>query len=52
MPTEHFKNKEAYRRNMAYRHIHGLPFRATNVVVGGRKHKVKHSGRKVDRKRR
>lgn len=52
MPTEHFKNKEAYRRNMAYRHIHGIPFTASNVVVGGKEHKVKHSGRAVDRKRR
>lgn len=51
MPTEHFKNKEAYRKNMAYRHIHNIPFTAKDVVVGGREHKVKHSGRAVDRKR-
>jgi hypothetical protein len=43
MPVEHFKDKEAYRRNMAYRHIHGIPFNAEEVVVGGRKHKVQHS---------
>lgn len=43
MPTEHFKSKEAYRKNMAYRHIHGIPMNAEEVVVGGRKHKVKHS---------
>jgi hypothetical protein len=45
MPTEHFKNKEAYRKNMAYRHMHDIPFSANEVVVGGRKHKVKHSKR-------
>lgn len=43
MPVEHFKSKEAYRRNLAYRHMHGIPFSAEAVVVGGRKHKVKHS---------
>lgn len=43
MPTERFKSKEAYRKNMAYRHIHGIPFTAKDVVVGGKKHKVKHS---------
>lgn len=43
MPTEHFKSKEAYRKNMAYRHIHGIPFTAKDVVVGGKEHAVKHS---------
>ncbi len=43
MPTEHFKSKEAYRKNMAYRHMHDIPFTAANVVVGGKEHKVKHS---------
>ena len=43
MPTEHFKSKEAYRKNLAYRHMHGIPFTAKNVVVGGTEHKVKHS---------
>lgn len=43
MPTEHFKSKEAYRKNMAYRHMHGIPFTAKNVVVGGKEHAVKHS---------
>lgn len=43
MPTEHFKSKEAYRKNLAYRHMHGIPFTAKDVVVGGKKHKVKHS---------
>lgn len=43
MPTEHFKNREAYRKNLAYRHMHGIPFTAKDVVVGGREHKVKHT---------
>jgi hypothetical protein len=43
MPVEHFKSKEAYRKNMAYRHIHGIPFTAKSVVVGGKEHTVKHS---------
>lgn len=43
MPVEHFKSKEAYRKNMAYRHMHGIPFTAVDVVVGGKEHKVKHS---------
>lgn len=42
MPVEHFKSKEAYRKNLAYRHIHNIPFRAESVVVGGRSHRVKH----------
>lgn len=43
MPVEHFRSKEAYRRNMAYRHMHGIPFSAEEVVVGGKRHKVQHS---------
>lgn len=43
MPVEHFKNEEAYHKNLAYRHIHGIPFRAESVVVGGKEHEVKHS---------
>jgi hypothetical protein len=43
MPTERFKSKEAYRKNMAYRHMHGIPFTAKTVVVGGKAHEVKHS---------
>ena len=50
MPVEHFKSKEAYRKNLAYRHIHGIPFKAKDVVVGGKKHKVKHSKSKERRK--
>ena len=44
VPTEHFKSKEAYRKNMAYRHMNDIPFTAVDVVVGGKEHKVKHSG--------
>lgn len=43
MPVEHFKSKEAYRKNMAYRHMHGIPFTATTAVVADKAHKVKHS---------
>lgn len=43
MPTLHFASKEGYRKNMAYRHIHGIPDTATDVVVAGKEHKVKHS---------
>ena len=56
MPVEHFKSKEAYRKNMAYRHIHGIPFTAKEVVVGGKAHEVKHSTNpqreKIDAKQR
>jgi hypothetical protein len=43
MPVDKFKSKEAYRKNLAYRHMHGIPFTAADVVVGGSEHKVKHS---------
>lgn len=56
MPVEHFKSKEAYRKNMAYRHIHGIPFTAAKVVVGGKAHEVKHSNnparKKIDARQR
>lgn len=56
MPTERFKSKEAYRKNMAYRHIHGIPFTAKDVVVGGKEHAVKHSNspsrKRIDAKQR
>lgn len=48
MPVERFKSKAAYRKNLAYRHLHGIPFRAVTVVVAGKPHRVKHSGRAVD----
>ncbi len=43
MPIEHFKSKEAERKNLAYRHMHGIPYTATTAVVAGKSHKVKHS---------
>lgn len=43
MPVEHFKSKESERKNLAYRHIHGIPYTATTAVVAGKAHKVKHS---------
>lgn len=42
MPTEHFKSPESYRKYRAYTHIHGIPTHAKDVVVAGKKHKVKH----------
>ena len=50
-PVEHFRSKEAYRRNLAYRHIHGIPMTASRVVVGGRSHKVDHSRETPARRR-
>ena len=44
MPVEHFRNKQAYRKWNAYRHIHGIKApHLKEVVVGGKRHKVKHS---------
>lgn len=43
MPIEHFASKEKYRRNLAYRHMYGIPFTAKKVVVGGKAHTVKHT---------
>lgn len=48
-PVEHFRSKAAEMRNLAYRHIHGIPYTATSAVVDGHEHKVKHS---TSRKRR
>ena len=42
VPTENFKSEEAYRKSRAYTHIHGIPTHAKDVVVAGKKHKVKH----------
>lgn len=49
MPTEHFKSNEAYRKSRAYTHIHHIPTHAKNVVVAGKRHKVKHSKRRGGR---
>jgi hypothetical protein len=43
MPVERFKSREAERKNLAYRHIHDIPYTATSAVVVGHEHKVKHS---------
>ena len=43
MPVEHFRSKKAEMKNLAFRHIHGVPYTATHAVVAGEKHKVKHS---------
>jgi hypothetical protein len=43
VPTEHFQDAEKYRKYRAYVHLHHIPTHATNVVVSGKKHKVKHS---------
>ena len=43
MPTEHFKSEEAYRKSRAYTHMHGIKTHAKAVVVGGKRHKVRHS---------
>ena len=45
MPVENFKDKEAYRKSRAYTHIHGISTNAKEVVVGGKRHEVKHSKR-------
>ena len=55
MPTEHFRSKEAMRRNLAYRHIHSIPYTASRVCVrdkSGREkcHRVQHSTSPVRRR--
>lgn len=41
---------------MAYRHMHGIPFTASKVVVGGKSHEVQHTEtgerHKIDEKQR
>ena len=51
MPTEHFKDEEAYRKSRAYTHTHGIKTHAKYVVVNGRKHKVKHGKKKTAHKK-
>ena len=43
MPELHFASKEGYRKNLSYRHIHGISDTADKVVVAGKEHKVQHS---------
>lgn len=56
MPIEHFKTKGDEMRNLAYRHMHGIPYTATGATVGGVYHKVQHSKNpsrvKIDNKQR
>lgn len=50
-PVEHFGTEEDYRRWNAYRHIHGIAApNLREVVVGGKRHEVKHSKRKSRRR--
>ena len=51
MPDERFKSKEAYRKWNSYRHIHGIEApNLKSVVVGGKRHTVRHSKRKSGRR--
>lgn len=43
MPVEKFRSKEAYLRNLSYRHMHGIPMTASKVCIKGSCHEVKHS---------
>lgn len=42
MPTEHFKDKEAYRKYNAYTHMHGIKTHIKTAIIGGKAHKVEH----------
>ena len=50
MPTENYKSEEAYRKNLAYRHIHGIPMNAKRVCIKGKCHEVKHGKKKSKKK--
>lgn len=53
MPTENFRNKGAYRKWSAYRHIHGIKApHLKRVCIGGKCHDVKHSKGKNKAKKR
>ena len=46
--TMHFKSKAAYKRWLAYGHIHGVFEKAKGsqkVIIKGKTHKVKHKRR-------
>ena len=51
----HFRSKKAYRKWLAYGHIHGI-FEKTpghvKVYIRGRPHRVKHTRKRRRRKRR
>ncbi len=41
--VRHFRNKEAYRKFVAYIHIHHIKTRKPKyVIIGSRKHKILH----------
>jgi hypothetical protein len=50
MPVEHFRSEGAYHRNLAYRHMHGIPMTAEKVCIKGKCHKVQHSKNRARRK--
>jgi hypothetical protein len=46
MPVETYRSKEAYRKERAYTHIHGIPTHASSVCIKNEGcHKVKHSSK-------
>lgn len=52
MPTENLRSDAAYRRNLAYRHIHRIPMTATRVCIHGEGcHKVNHRDSSPARKK-
>ena len=51
MPTEYFRSEGAYRRNLAYRHMHGIPYTATRACIRGHGcHVVNHQASSKARK--
>lgn len=52
MPTEFFRSKSAYDRNIAYRHIHSIPMTAARVCTRGEGcHTVNHRDSSPARKK-
>ncbi len=53
MPVEHFQNKKAEMKNLAFRHMAAVPYTATTACIGTGKnercHRVKHSDSKSRR---
>jgi hypothetical protein len=48
--VERFRSPESYRKYRAYVHIHRIPTHAKEVIVAGKRHKVKHGKKKTKRK--
>ena len=43
MPSKNFKSKSAYKKWLAYKHIHlGKSNEPTQITIRGKKHKVVH----------